>query len=157
MWSHVAVYTSADAQRQGRMRRRLAWGLVTTTAIVIAILSLVPHPEEIVPVHLWDKLSHFLAYGFLSVTLCYALVCSELGRRRTAALTPLLATAYGGLLELLQFLAPSRSPDLTDALANAVGAGIGIACFLLLDALVRRLAQEPERQACAPTHAGPPN
>jgi VanZ family protein len=36
------------------------------------------------------------------------------------------ATSYGLLIELLQGMVPWRSADLTDAIANTVGAALGV-------------------------------
>jgi VanZ family protein len=67
-----------------------------------------------------DKLVHALFYGGLTILLLWC------ARRpptvRTYALTAAGATAYGLLMELLQHFTPSRSMDLRDALANALGA-----------------------------------
>jgi VanZ family protein len=125
--------------------RRLAWTIVGCLALVIAILSLTPEPEEIVPVALWDKLSHFLAYGSLALTLGHALSLSGWVRVRLIAGGILLSTAYGGLMEGLQFFTPPRTPDFLDAFSNFLGSCVGMACFLLFDFMLGSLTERAQR------------
>ncbi|HPD07495.1 MAG TPA: VanZ family protein [Candidatus Bipolaricaulis sp.] len=76
---------------------------------------------------------HFAGYALLAILFAWTL--SRRGRRR-----PWLAIAaafgYGGLLEILQFLAPERVPSVLDLgvnLAGAVAGGVslwGAACAL---------------------------
>jgi VanZ family protein len=126
--------------------RRFAWTTVGCLALVIAILSLTPEPEEIVPVALWDKLSHFLAYGSLALTLGHALSLSGWSRGRLIAGGVLLSTAYGGLLEGLQFFTPPRTPDLVDAFSNFLGSCAGMASLLLLNMALDSLARRTQRR-----------
>ncbi|HSB71799.1 MAG TPA: VanZ family protein [Candidatus Methylomirabilis sp.] len=115
---------------------RLAWALVGALALVIALLSLIPQPEEILPVSLWDKLGHFLAYGSLALSLGHALALSGWTRGRLTVAGIVLSTAYGGLMESLQFLAPPRSPEFLDVVGNFLGSCAGMGSFRLL-ALLR--------------------
>jgi VanZ family protein len=129
------------ALRRLLLSRRLAWGGFTLAAAVLALLSLHPHPEELIPITMWDKLEHFLAYATLAIVLGHA-VFLTLGARRAlaAALTVLGASAYGVLMEILQHWFPPRTPDVWDAVANAIGACIGIALFLAGRAALRPIA-----------------
>lgn len=120
--------------------RRFAWIVVGTLALIIAVLSLTPNPENILPVTLWDKLSHFLAYGPLALGLGHALACTGWVKRRLIIGGILLSTAYGALMEGLQFFTPPRTPDLMDALSNFLGSCFGMMCFLLLDFMLSRTA-----------------
>ncbi len=109
-----------------------AWTILGALALFIAVLSLTPNPEEIVPIKLWDKLSHVLAYGALALTLGHALALSGWGKGRLIVGAILLSTAYGALMEGVQFFAPPRTPELLDLFSNFVGSCVGMACLLLL-------------------------
>lgn len=113
--------------------RGFAWIVVATLALIIAVLSLTPRPEDILPVTLWDKLSHFLAYAPLALSLGHALACSRWSKRRVVLGGILLSTAYGGLMEGLQYFTPPRMLDPLDAFSNFLGSCFGMLCFLLLD------------------------
>ncbi len=114
--------------------RRSAWTLVCAVAILIAILSLVPEPQKLLPVTLWDKLSHSLAYGCLAFALAHALALSGRDGLSRVVMGIAVATAYGASMEGLQFFAPPREPELLDILANFLGSCGGTAAF----AAVRR-------------------
>ena len=125
--------------------RRLAWTAVGGLAVVIAIFSLTPQPEDILPVALWDKLSHFLAYGTLALSLGHALQLSGWTRGRLTVAGVVLSATYGGLMEGLQFLAPPRSPELLDILGNLLGSCAGMASYRLLTRLRLSSAGEGQR------------
>ena len=125
--------------------RRFAWTVVGSLALIIAVLSLAPNPEEILPVTLWDKLSHFLAYAPLALSLGHALACTGWGKRRLFIGGILLSTAYGALMEGLQFFTPPRTPDLMDAFSNFLGSCSGMICYLLLDFILRRRQEQSGR------------
>jgi len=79
-----------------------------------------------------DKIVHLCEY------LLFAWLLVQAARGQTPSgeaaflrgLTPvwawIYATSYGLLIELLQGLVPWRSADLGDALANAIGAALGV-------------------------------
>ena len=80
-----------------------------------------------------DKLEHFLAYAVLAFLLCR-------GWPR-AGVIPLwlVAVLCGGAAELGQaFFTTTRHPDWWDMLANALGAGAGLAIARLTQASARR-------------------
>ncbi len=118
--------------------RRFAWTVVGTLALIIAVLSLTPNPEEILPVTLWDKLSHFLAYAPLALSLGHALACSGWVKTRLIIGGILLSTAYGALMEGFQFFTPPRAPELLDAFSNFLGSCSGMICYLLRDSILSR-------------------
>jgi VanZ family protein len=102
---------------------------VGALAVAIAILSLAPHPEKLLPVTLWDKLGHILAYAALAAALTHALETG--GHRPTVVLTGgiLPPAAYGALIEVAQSFMPPRSAEPLDLLANLVGALVGAAAL----------------------------
>lgn len=88
----------------------------------VLVLGLIPMgplplPKTFVP---QDKLMH--AAVFAGFALLLALVARG---NRGVAWAVGGATAFGGLLELLQALVPYRSADWYDLAADAVGAGLG--------------------------------
>lgn len=119
--------------------RRLAWAIVGVLALIIAVLSLTPEPEKIISVSLWDKLSHFLAYGSLALTLGHALAVTGWTRGSLIVAGIVLSTIYGGLMEGLQYFSPPRTPELMDAFSNFLGSCVGMASFALLNSLRVRL------------------
>lgn len=66
---------------------------------------------------------HVLGYAVLSAALCYAMLADD---RRALLLAALVATTYGGLLELLQGTLPHRTTAAADGLLNAIGACAGV-------------------------------
>lgn len=70
-----------------------------------------------------DKVAHFLAYGVLGGAAALA----RLPVFQKVWIAPLGLAAYGVLLEGVQGLGGVRSPELSDAVANAFGAVAGFA------------------------------
>ena len=98
----------------------------------IAILSLWENPQMPETVAVNDKLAHALMYAVLTLALMAAFV----SLRRTTFAVYLsvwtLVTAYGALIEILQrFCTLSRSGEMADLYADALGALIGIACVFI--------------------------
>jgi VanZ family protein len=100
--------------------------------IAITILSLLP-PKSGIELPSNDKLSHFLAYGILSLNVCL------LFRSRSKMLIALICTiAYGILMEFAQSLVPGRDPSFHDILANTTGVLIGFLLNLLIGSWFHR-------------------
>lgn len=86
----------------------------------LSALSVTPQ-EYLPPLGVWDKLQHVLAYAVLSA----------LGGRAYPAMKHVAAlfcglVALGGALEAIQTIVPGREAGIADAVANAVGTGIGL-------------------------------
>ena len=106
------------------MKRRLLNYLLTfAVALVIAYLSLTPHSEKMLFPYA-DLVFHASAYSILSLFLSLSLEGGRLGGRPLLAVG--FASLYGAVIELLQYYVPTRTPSLLDAMANAVGAMIGV-------------------------------
>lgn len=104
------VSRSADAR---------AWRVAFAVALVVTLwLTLRPAP----PGELWflhaDKVGHALGFAVLG----------WLGARSALPRWPLVIglLAYGGAIELLQGLTPTREPSWADWAADAAGLGIGV-------------------------------
>lgn len=91
-----------------------------TGIVVVSVLSLTP--GDVLPaIDVWDKLQHVLAYLTLAISGGVAFP----GRRRR----PWLCTGLlilGCALEALQGFVPGRVVSVDDAVANAVGVGLGL-------------------------------
>ena len=113
-------------------RRDLSWLATGALTAAIAVLSLMPKPEQVLNVKIWDKMGHFIAYGALSLVLTHALRCAGWRGGAMVALAILASSGFGGLMEILQGFLPPRSPDILDAVANTIGACLGVGIFMAL-------------------------
>ncbi len=93
-------------------------------AAAIAVFSLLPSNLAVAS-GMWDKVDHVIAFAILA----------GLARLSGPAIANiriwLLATCYGGLIELGQMLSPGRYADVMDGLANALGACLGLVLVLV--------------------------
>ncbi len=126
--------------------RSVVWTLTGALALLIAVLSLTPNPEEIVPITLWGKLGHLLAYAALALALGHALALSDWSNGRLIVGGILLCTAYGAFLEGAQLFTPPRTADLLDAFSNLLGSCVGMACLLLLSVVRGRFVRHGQRR-----------
>lgn len=102
-----------------------AWrGLLLVLLLAITWLALTAAPPPVAGL-LWDKHNHLLAFASLGLT-------ASLGVRQRHLGVAAGLLAYGGLIELLQALTPSRVGAWDDLLADAVGIGLGQGAAALL-------------------------
>jgi VanZ family protein len=111
------------------MRRvRTVFGLAFAAVLVaVVVLSLLPG-TDMPSIGVSDKTEHFAAYALLGFMGGVAFPT-----RRAATLLIVLLPALGIALELAQFFAPGRSPDVLDAVAGGTAA-----CLALVPMLLRR-------------------
>ena len=105
--------------------RLLFWaGVIGLSVVSVTPGEFLPH----LGFNIWDKLQHVLAYAGVSVLggLAYP------AKKNIAAIF-LGLVALGAALEVIQSFVPNRVPGFGDAIANAVGTGIG----LFVERLVR--------------------
>jgi VanZ family protein len=123
----------------------LLWGPVVLQMAIIFGASSLSNPGPL-PGGMSDKGGHFLGYVILSLVLLRALAGGRAGgiTWRTAILAVVGSTLYGVSDEVHQYFVPGRTPDVVDVMADALGAGAGVA----LGGLVRRLL--PQRAPAAP-------
>jgi VanZ family protein len=109
------------------MRKYLDIPLTAFVAITLIVVMLwpleAPAPEGS------DKLVHFIAFAALAFPL------ARTGRLGLVSVL-ILASAFGGLIELIQ-PAFNRSADMGDWMADTIGVAIGIGCGLLYRRLRR--------------------
>lgn len=116
-----------DMRSLQRLLRRLVWFI----PVIIVAASLVPHDLQIRP-GLNKQFEHFAAY--LSTAFLFALAYP--GRRRGAFIFAGLV-ACAASMEVLQVLAPGRTPHLLDFAAGALGVGAGLALAMPAISLLR--------------------
>ena len=117
-----------DQRRHRRLfRALLAVWLACVILGSLASGSELASLEKVLPFLEWsDKIQHIGAYAVLAVLWMLAF---EGWRRVAAALSMIL---LGVLLEAAQHYAPGRTPDLSDAVANALGVLAGMALGFVL-------------------------
>ena len=104
-----------------RLRYHRAWfALGVLWIAIVIILSLMPNPPDPLSFEQSDKLSHFLAYGWLMLWFCQ--LYTETARRWGWALA---FVALGVGLEFLQSLTPDRVYEALDMAANSGGVLLG--------------------------------
>ncbi|MEO0421358.1 MAG: VanZ family protein [Pseudomonadota bacterium] len=106
--------------------RPLRWARAWLTGgialvLLVVFLSVRPSSEPLSSVEHSDKFAHLLAYGAL------ALWFSGVFRTPGSLLVAGALIALGIALEGVQALLPTRSVDVGDVLANALGVGLGVA------------------------------
>ena len=97
--------------------------------IVLFILTTIP--TDAIPqfFNTQDKLEHFTGYFVLSVLLCLTLHFQKKNiqlSKYSVLIAFLLIISYGAVDELHQLFIPGRTADITDWLADSIGAGFGI-------------------------------
>jgi VanZ family protein len=123
--------------------RSILFGLWCLAWLVVAVLLLMPLRDPPGFSHA-DLIAHFLLFG----TMAFSAVGFS---RRGMELTLLaMATVAGGIaLEFAQGLVPSRTFDILDMGANALGAMVGYAGALCVLLLVIRPAAEARAKGAA--------
>lgn len=110
-------------------------------SLCVVVLSVIPLPENppLEDVPLIDKWVHFVMYGGISCAVWYDFYRKRRHTRFTAQafmLAVVYPLALGGILEFVQeYFTSTRSGDLLDFYADAVGVGIG---FVLGFFLIRK-------------------
>jgi VanZ family protein len=109
--------------------RRAAWAFVPALAYaaIIFALSAQADPFPFLPpeIFLQDKLLHAAEYAVLGGLLVPALRVAGLRPRVALLAAVVVASAFGATDELHQSFVPGRNADLTDWVADTVGAAVG--------------------------------
>jgi VanZ family protein len=104
------------------------------TAIVIAIASLWENPQMPQAITVSDKLAHGVLYAVLAISMMVAVDSNARMRVRTYLYVCVIATAYGALIEMLQrYCTLTRSGEMADLYADAIGAIIGLILFGIIE------------------------
>ena len=120
-------------------RRVRVWGPAWATMVLIFVLSSISELGPI-PGGVDDGVAHALQYAVLAALLLRGLAGARWRgvKVRAAALAVLLATLYGVTDEAHQWFVPGRTAEVTDLVADALGAAVaaGVICGW---SIVRRL------------------
>lgn len=114
--------------------KKALWGWLPLAvyAALVLYFSIEPSPQGVAGNR--DKLYHALAYMGLAFLLARVFSISGAARGRAAALAAFIAaSAYGGIIEIIQGFTETRSAELLDGLANSAGAAIGVLLYLFLN------------------------
>ena len=104
------------------LTRQVWWPVVVAVLIVFASSRSRVAGPEIVNI---DKVAHFLVYGLLATLVC------RLGRGwRSAAWALLAVSAFGGTDEWRQSFVPGRSSEVTDWIADTLGAALAVFLYV---------------------------
>lgn len=104
--------------------------LLATYIVLICYLSLMPVSQQL-PVHIWDKAAHTLAYcGFISLAV---FACQH---RRMLMHCTAGFFVFGIVIEIAQGLTGYRSFSWLDMLANTLGLAVGLGVFALINTLI---------------------
>ncbi|MBI2400310.1 MAG: VanZ family protein [Deltaproteobacteria bacterium] len=97
-------------------------------------------PDSGEPSYGWDKANHFVAYAVMSLLFMrVAAMCGMSSAR--AALAAIIAVSLFGIgVEFLQSLTSTRKADALDALANGLGAAVGV-CGAVFFSLLKNRAE----------------
>ena len=120
----------------GRLARLLLLMALLLWTLALTFLSLSPHVNAPAGMQFSDKFNHFVAYAVLTLLLIWTLSVwrSHSGRLLTVAW--LTCTAFGALLEGLQWaMGVGRQWEFGDLLANTLGA---LAACVLFRHIARR-------------------
>ena len=104
--------------------RKLAWWGVGIWAVTITILSSMTPPQlEEIPIKMWDKAEHFIAFGAGAVDLALALCWSTAWSwKRVIVFTAVAISVFGAADEIHQLFTPNRSgADPYDWTADTLG------------------------------------
>lgn len=91
-------------------------------AVFLFIVSVIPVPEGGPEIPYFDKLVHLCEYFLFAWLLARAFRAGPRAFRNAWS----MAVGYGIAIELVQAMIPWRSAELLDAIANAIGAALGI-------------------------------
>lgn len=111
------------------------WLVVGAVAAALLVAAVVPTGDAVartgpfgIRLDLW---LHAIGYAALQVTALTA-VAGDPDQPLSSRATPLAVVGYGILLEGIQLLVPYRTGSLADAVANAVGVVLALACWRLV-------------------------
>lgn len=113
------------------MRSALAyWAPLVFFAGLVLYLSILPSVGG--PEYMWDKANHFAAYAALSFLFTRAITKGQRVSLSKAVTALVVVSLFGIMVEFLQSLTATRSAEALDALANSLGASLGIIALSLI-------------------------
>ena len=98
---------------------------VAAYAVFVFITSVIPVDARLAPGHV-DKVAHVGEYLLFAWLLLQALRATASAPSPRGLIAWAAATGFGVAIEVIQAWLPWRSAELIDALANALGAALGV-------------------------------
>lgn len=107
-----------------RFSKSLFWSTATFSgAATLLYLCLTPAPPQLYGPLGWDKLQHAAAFGFLAFLIFKSLEARQKPIRISSLFAFIIATSFGGIIELLQgWLTLNRKAEWLDLAADSLGA-----------------------------------
>lgn len=120
------------------MKKYITTEIVLVIVTILSIMWVSSLPAVDIPNV--DKPVHFMMYAILTMAIFmdHTRWMKETGSRWIYLAAPLIAIAYGGLMELVQAILPWRGCSIWDFLANSIGAAMAVALFFVVDIIKRR-------------------
>jgi VanZ family protein len=133
--------------RKSLTDRGSLWAPPIAYMIIIFTLSAQPDPVPALTERFWDKTLHFVGYAGLCVLFCRAFAGERVALAAALVCAFVATSAYGASDEFHQSFTPGRSASILDWVADTVGAGLGVAGYLVWSYTGRsRQAQRPAPQ-----------
>ncbi len=89
-----------------------------------------------------DKFLHLIEYAIMGFLLSFALNVSFDNLKRTGKIFLVIAPLSGAIDEFHQAFVPTRTPDGFDFLADIIGCAIGLAIFMIITGLLKKLRKK---------------
>ncbi len=103
-------------------RYHFPWQFVMLVLFVLSGFSNKELPD--LTFRIWDKLLHFLAFGFLGVLIYRSFIHCAWGfiRKHAIFFSVIITVLYGAFDEIHQYYVPGRDASYSDWIADAIGA-----------------------------------
>ena len=108
------------------LRKNKWWAWTAVWAGLITVGAVIPVPASVPSGLSLDKVAHLCEYLLFAWLLVQAATASRWSATKRSLLAFALPVSYGLFLEGVQACLPYRSAEVMDAVANAVGAGLGV-------------------------------
>jgi VanZ family protein len=110
--------------------------------MVLLVLALIPRSSPVMPeLHVPDTFAHAAAYGLQAGMLLW-LLSRELTTGQAFVFAWLGATLYGLVTELAQLLVAARSFEVSDMVADAVGAALVLTAVGMVQLMMKWGSQD---------------
>lgn len=96
---------------------------------LIFYLSAQTNPAPELTSRVWDKALHMIEYGALAVLFCRALAGEGIASKSSLVLGLIAASAYGASDEWHQAFVPLRESEVSDWIADTIGAVAGVLAY----------------------------
>lgn len=107
--------------------------LLTAWAIIVLFLIAWPFPDlpDVAEFDYSDKIVHMILFGMFAFLANGSLLARGYARKTSAIIGFIAGSAYAGLAEIIQILAPGRNCSIYDFYAGTIGAIIALMLIYL--------------------------